>query len=340
MEETQDSVEVPEVVFYYPGPVWNSGEWIKTLILFFDGVALLVPEYMEDYPRSVDPVITAGLDQHGLLHILKPEKVVDRAATEALATCLADVLASGALDGLSRDGTVFGSLSNSRLGFYGDSGLAEMLLGELKSRELARDSEDGVSIPMHREVRSLILVLLSQILRPQGTALGLDLSPATDQPRLIRGLKELLSVPQAPSAGHVVSFDLNAVGVDLSSVPFDEVLDFRRAHLKEHRAYARAIRRALRELSPLSEGEREEFFADRQSEIDDLASDLRRISRKAWKKPAGFSLSVAGAVWSLVHSNPISAALGLGGTILRGIGREKHEAGAYTYVFRASDAFV
>ncbi|HEY5989045.1 MAG TPA: hypothetical protein VIV12_22100, partial [Streptosporangiaceae bacterium] len=34
----------PEIAFYYPGPLWRSGEWVKTLLLFFDGVALLVPE--------------------------------------------------------------------------------------------------------------------------------------------------------------------------------------------------------------------------------------------------------------------------------------------------------
>lgn len=37
-----NSTEAPEVAFYYPGHLWHSGEWIKNLLLFFDGVGLLV----------------------------------------------------------------------------------------------------------------------------------------------------------------------------------------------------------------------------------------------------------------------------------------------------------
>jgi len=42
-----------ELAFYYPGPVWHSGDWIKNLILFFDGIALLVPDYIKDKPDIV-----------------------------------------------------------------------------------------------------------------------------------------------------------------------------------------------------------------------------------------------------------------------------------------------
>ena len=74
----------------------------------------------------------------------------------------------------------------SRLGYYGDSGLAEMLHEELMRKGLARKSDDGVSIPMHPMVRSLVLVLLSQILREPGRARGFDLAPATDHPKLVK----------------------------------------------------------------------------------------------------------------------------------------------------------
>jgi hypothetical protein len=39
----------------------------------FDGTALLVSSYMKDRPRQVDPAITAGLEEHGLLKIIEPE---------------------------------------------------------------------------------------------------------------------------------------------------------------------------------------------------------------------------------------------------------------------------
>jgi hypothetical protein len=80
-----------ELAFYYPGPVWHSGDWIKNLILFFDGVALLVPNYIKDKPDIVDPAIAAGLRKEGLLHILEPEKIVDKAATQRLATAMSEI---------------------------------------------------------------------------------------------------------------------------------------------------------------------------------------------------------------------------------------------------------
>ncbi len=153
-------VEDKELAFYYPGPVWHSGDWIKNLILFFDGIALLVPEYIHDKPDVVDPAIAAGLRNEGLLHILKPEEIVDTGATKKLADAMSGVIASGMLDQLAKAETQFHELSFSRLGGYGDANLATQILESLKKRGLARDSEDGVSIPMHPMVRALVLVLL------------------------------------------------------------------------------------------------------------------------------------------------------------------------------------
>ena len=209
---------VPEVAFYYPGPMWNIGDWVKNLVLFFDGIALLVPEYMKDRPSMIDPAIASGLSEHGLLHILTPETMINKAATEQLAEAMTALITSGSLDALAAEETEFHELSYSRMGSYGDRGLAEMIFEELKARGLARDSEDGVSIPMHPMVRGIILVLLAQILRPYGKNFGVELSPATDQPQVVGALQELLSLPASPSAGRVVAFDLETVSVDLSSI--------------------------------------------------------------------------------------------------------------------------
>jgi hypothetical protein len=42
--------EPRELAFYDPNPMLSYGDWIKNLILFFDGIALLVPDYMKDRP--------------------------------------------------------------------------------------------------------------------------------------------------------------------------------------------------------------------------------------------------------------------------------------------------
>lgn len=326
---------LPEIAFYYPNPMWHSGNWVKNLILFFDGVGLLVPSYMTDRPEMDDPAIVAGLRAHGLLHILEPEVIVDAIATEKLATSMSDVITSGALDHLASEPTEFAELSYSRLGGHGDAGLANMIHAELKARGLARDTEDGVSIPMHPMVRSLILVLLSQILRPQGMHLGIDLSPATDRPEIIGALKELLSLPNTPSAGHVVASDLEFVGVDLGPVPIDEVLGFRREHLDRHRAYARGVRGFVRELSLLGGEDQTAALAERQEELTELAHALSTTASAAWKRPASFALSAAGAAWTFTTGDPIGGILAAGAAMAGYPSGSPIEVGAYSYLFDA-----
>jgi hypothetical protein len=324
---------VKDVAFYYPGPFWHSASWIKNLLLFFDGIALLIPAYMRDRPAVLEPEMAIPLTEAGLLHILEPEALVDKEATEHLTAALTNVLTSGALDSLTTKRIKFEELSWSRLGGYGNEGLATMIVEELKRRGLARDTEDGVSIPMHPMVRSLVLVLLAQILRPYGKHQGLNLSPATDRADLVRALEQVLAIDAAPSSGHVVSLDLRTVGVDLAGVPLDEVLAYRREHLAAHRRYAANVRRFVRDLSLLPDTERKREFEGRENEIRDVADSLHRLSKKAWKRPAGFALSIAGAAWTVKTGDPLGAALSIGGAIL-GLESTSAEAGAYSYIFR------
>lgn len=329
-----------ELAYYYPDPMWRSGDWVKNLVLFFDGVAILLPKYLSDKPGRVDPAITAGLEQHGLLEIVEPEVAVDKAATEELACALEGVFASGALDKLKAgDGSDFASLSMSRLGFYGNESLANEIFNALKHRKLVRETEDGVSLPMHPQVRSLVLVLLSQILRPYGEKIGATLCPATDVPELVGALGELLAAQPHASPGSVIEFDIAAVSVNLGPVPIDEVLGFRNENLAAHKLYSASVRKFANELSHMKEREREDAFALRQAELDEMASDLRKKSRKAWRKPASFGLGLAGAAVSLASGNPIGAALSVGAGILGYQSTTPKPTGTYSYLFRAQRHF-
>ena len=338
-QQPSSPTQLPEVAFYYPGPVWSSGDWIKNLILFFDGIGLLVPTYMKERPEEVDPAIAGALKEKGLLHILEPETLVDKKATRQLTTAMTKIIKSGALDHLAKEKTAFHELSYSRLGGYGDQRLAERVLKQLKGRGLARETEDGVSIPMHPVVRALVLVLLAQILRSGGESLGLELSPATDRPHVVDALTEVLSLQASPSAGRVVSFDLETVGVDLSSVPIDEVLGFRKDYLEQHRRYAHSVRKFVRDLSLLPEKERTLEFEERQRELNEMAQGLKSVARRAWRRPAWFALTATGAAWTVSTGDPIGAVLGAGAAILGATSREKAETGAYSYIFAARSRF-
>lgn len=54
--------ERPDVAYYYPAPYWmpHETDWIKSLLLFFDRVAILLPGYMYGRHRTADPTLARG----------------------------------------------------------------------------------------------------------------------------------------------------------------------------------------------------------------------------------------------------------------------------------------
>ena len=87
--------------------MWTYGDWIKYLLLFFDGVALLVPGYMKDRPEWLDRSIVVGLKEQGLLEIIEPEEAVDKSATEKLATEITDIINFGSVGRTGKRGNGF-----------------------------------------------------------------------------------------------------------------------------------------------------------------------------------------------------------------------------------------
>ena len=325
----------PEFAFYYPGQYWRDPDWIKNLVCFFDGIAMLVPEYMPDVKSFDDYPLAASLKERDLLRIIRPEQVVDSKATQKLHAALSKILDSGALEALVADGeTNFGSLSMSRLGFYGNQKMAEDILDMLKKRGWATNSKDGASIPMHSVVRALILVLLAQILRAVGDDMEITLSPATDQKNLVDALMEVITSDHAsgPTNADIVAFDMATVGVDLSAVPLDELLDYREQRLCEHRKYILAVRKFARELSAMPRDERDATFEVRQWELDELAQQLRSHSRKSWKKQASLAFALVGASWTAATGDGLAASLA-GAAAVYGFSSDRSETGAYSYLF-------
>ena len=338
---SDESKVPPEIAFYYPGQYLSDPDWAKNLILFFDGIGMLIPNYMKNHSRLDDLAIITGLKEHGLFHVIEPETAVDKDATLNLVSIMTDIIASGALDELNNEATAFGSISMSRLGFKGDRELAQMIFEELKSRGLAKDTEDGGhSIPIHKTIRSLILVLLAHILRAQGKKRGLDLSPATDRSDIVKALGEFVSVsstPTIPALNDIVAFDMNTVGVDLRLVPIDEVLAFREEHYPEYRKYSLCVRTFVRELSCMESKERNQAFGERQEELESLANDLSKLMPRTWEKFVPFGLGLIGAAWNLAQDNwfaaAITAATGMSATL------GKIDTGAYSYLFSARSRF-
>ena len=170
-----------DTAYYYPAPYWTLQEigWIKSLLLFFDDIATLLPDYMYGRHQAADSVLAAPLEERGLLHVLEPKGWLDQETTARLAEIIVEMLRNGAFDDLPEAG-YFAELSQSRMGYSADVQLASFLVDELRQRGLAKPSEDGVSIPLHPTVRTTVLVILGQLSRNVGQRRGMTIHPTTN----------------------------------------------------------------------------------------------------------------------------------------------------------------
>lgn len=336
----------PDFAFYYPGQYWRDVSWIKNLICFFDGIAMLIPYDMPNPLRRDDDPVVWALEEHKLIRVIRPEEVIDEQATETLAEVFGKIISSGRLDHLTKgEGenirkADFEALAKAKLGVHIDEKLANSIFQTLYSMGLACDLEDNVSIGMDRTVLALVLVLLAHILKPKGEDMGITLSPATDQRKVINILGEILKPESAPPAvGDIVSFDMAKVGVDFGSVPIDEILDFRKQHYHQHRDYILSVRKFARELSLMPPDEREAKFEQRREELKNLSYGLRRRYRVDWKTPFSFGIGLAGAAWAANQGDPIAGALTAlaAGTAL--ISDKSKEVGVYSYLISAKQKF-
>jgi hypothetical protein len=328
--------ETPEVAYYYPPTFWSAeeGGWVKTLLLFFDQMAILLPRYMHGRNIAADPTLAGPLEDQGLLRILEPNDWLDQAMAEKLATVMVDLLTTGAFDEL-RESPYFAEISRSRLGYGIDAPLASWLVDELQQRGLARPSEDGVSIPLHPTVRTTILVILGQLARLRGADRGLLVHPATSNPGAVQDLLTLLAREQLPSAAHIVAFDLEPVTINLETIPLDEVLGYREEHKAAHQAYMRDVRRFATDLAGITdESERETQLLARREELSNAGRELQRSARKAFGKNfAAWSLGLGGSWWSLAHGDPIGLALAALPVVAAAI-PDTQNVSAYSYLFQ------
>jgi hypothetical protein len=336
-------VDERDIAYIYPAPYWSLDEsdWVKSLLLFFDGVAILLPDYMYGRHQRSDPSLVLPLEEQGLLRVLEPRTWIDEPARVELAATMGALADSGAFDALDKS-VYFQELSSSRAGYNVDVSVAEDLVERLFKLGLARPTEDGVSIPMHPTVRTTMLVLLGQLSRGVGQRGGETVHPATSNATAVGDLRQfLLSGPLDTSPG-VVDLDLEHVGLNVGPVPLDDILAFRAEHLDEHKAYTRRLRQFLGELSATVDAEsRVDLLIERREELADEARRLQKQARTSIHANLGsFGLGIAGAVWSMTGNDAIGALLGVG-SLAVGLGtlRSSDTVGAYSYLFSASNQF-
>ena len=275
-----------------------------------------------------------------LLQVLDPNDWVDGEVAGKLAEIVSELLANGTFDDLPQP-RYFAELSRSRIGYGADVKLADSLVEELQAKGLARPNNDGVSIPLHPDVRTTILVVLAQLSRVAGKRRRMTIHPVTNMPEAVTDLVRTLSLESMPSRGKVIKLDLEPVTFDLASIPLDDVLQFRAEHRDAHRAYMRDLRGFIAELANIENpDQREGALLERRQEIADAARDIQRSTRQALGKDLrSWSLGIAGGVWSAATGDPIGLALTAAGVVSGIVPSVPEKVSAYSYLFAANRAF-
>src|SRR4051794_35536377 len=111
MASPRDSAVAPreELALYHPWPSlddgWSSldhhrslGGWMKNMLLFFDGVAILAPPEAADRLTSTDEETMIPLVEQSLVRLLPPREMIDDATSEVILAFLFDAATSSALD--------------------------------------------------------------------------------------------------------------------------------------------------------------------------------------------------------------------------------------------------
>ena len=385
---------LPQLALYHPWPRVNPrpiSDWAKTILLFFDGVAILAPpEAAVDPLTATDETIVGPLLERGLLRLLDPGQLMDSSAVNRIVSFLETAAASldvqessrvirgrrpgGMIDrgigtwdywprygswenrtrrsGVRGDGTIPGDWG---MVYPGRSGTAVLGLSpetrrsvRIAWRELARRGvaieADDESSPrkLHPYIWVTFEAFLAYLLQPAGLNIGVDLHPATDDLGLLRETMRLLDVYTVPSRtdvnsrAQVISSDLEQVGLDLSRIPLDDVLEFRDRHGAQYREYMNKLRLFMMEIGSMDDLERQDALATRNAELVDAAEDLRRISRTWWRRPvATMGVGIASAVWTASHGDTASVVLSLLGGIVGSAGLRPRMQGPYSYLFEA-----
>ncbi|MET8682334.1 hypothetical protein ABZW18_33425 [Streptomyces sp. NPDC004647] len=337
----------PELAHFYPGWIWDdqSVGQMKSLLLFFDGFALLLPEEHFNSVVTREVQLAEPLKQAGLLHNLEPRDWLDRATAAHIRRVaeyvLPDTSAAGGrypnLGAISMGHLAFSTLVGGGSAEDADRVVERLLRSGAVTRRRPDLGADMVEMPGH--VRAAVLMTLALAAQAKVSDQRIHLVGKYQQSAYASAVEHVMprgvrkALPKARRAGEVLHRDILDVGIDLSRVPLDEVLDYKREHGAEYRKYAQDLRRFVGELEAAEPHDRQRRIDERAEMLADHASALRR-ARRAWGRPvAAVVLAGAGAAWTLHQANDaLGAIISLVGATVGAAPPNRPES-PFTYLF-------
>ena len=314
----------PQLAHFMSSWLWRTqyDGHIKGMLLFFDGVALTVPEQTAAELIGTRAGLPLELAEAGLLRTFDPDLWMTDEAAAAIRKSVCDIV----------DRTPAGRSSTGPRAYWYHEYINTLVIGDDRSmalrhprfvftrEELEADDSENVRtflrtlrqegffygwqrdrLRLQGQVADLIIALAAQISRVK--IRDFDLHPfAFDG--VTRAHDVVLSAT-SPLA-RTVELDLNGIGTSLPNVPLDEILDFRRQHGAQYRAYALDVRKAAIELSMASPQQRRDLERLRLDGLRERADELRQLNRASFSSKLAVTLSLIGAGWSAKQGDDIA----------------------------------
>lgn len=279
------------------------------------------------------PELAQPLADNGFLVFLDPFTFVNDGMADALAESLLVLLESGCWTDLPRGADRI--MSSGKFGGRAADNRAKWAILEiLKDRGFVWPTAQSDYIRTPWYVANSVLIILAQLARIRGRDFGWDLQPSTTNRNAYNLFEHMLLAP-SPSLSDVIALDLDAVVLDLDRVPLDEVLDFRRIHGSEFRAYIRSARITARQLLESDVSDRSRLLDDRREELGEAARRLQQHAERSWRQPvASYALGIAGGLLCGLQRNWGPALLSLLSGAVGANWLQRPESD-YTYLFAA-----
>jgi len=240
---SNDTQRVPEFAYYYGDFFWNEEltGWVKSLLLFFDGIALALPPLWANELMERDPVLAQPLADLGLLRFYGPDQWYRPWERSSYSF---NVLAAGGLTDVYeaflaqrkltlKDVLLFQKQRRTlskELDFDLLHAALSMVFGEKES--FGYGKEDFARLDRRSpHGRAVLMSIISMFLRRYVTDIAIE--PVINDENAAYFAASMIG-PRDRGRADIVRGDLAHIGIDLSAVPLDEVLDYRSKYGSEY----------------------------------------------------------------------------------------------------------
>lgn len=318
---------------------------LKSMLLFFDDIAVFSTPERRSGPPMIDPNLAAPLAERGLLQFLDPRGVTSSHAGVIVRAALHRAVMENAEDWLAAatagdwhidvprlQGRFSGSAPVETSASPASRGPGSLELFKLLAQEgllFPDESTDG-ELAMIPGIASVANSILAQAVRATSGEQGRTIEPVStrrDEARVFTAILE--DAVENVGTSHIVTSELSAVSCDLAQVEPDDLLDFRARHQGEFRAYVLALQALVAQAPPSRD------LVARKAALADEAERLRELQLRRWTTPgAAVNLGIIGATWTLASGDLLGALIARTAVGSQLLGDAPTHVSACTYMLR------